>query len=181
MLFLFSVLKFSCGQSDQKLDAVRLYLSLVGCAISMNFSACTALVKDHVALLCIGLYANGLHVSATGIGSVSRIDVHVQGPQAEGAVIAGGITQRLDLLAAMLTDKSVVIFGESFLLHFDLLKINTLIYYSIKRMACQGEWQSMYDDKKRGIGRAPDAAQNGSKIEKHDGDDSNQKSDVLSW
>ena len=79
-------------------------------------------MKNDVTLLCIGFYANGLHLSATGIGSVSRIDIHVQGPKAEGAVVAGGVTQGLDLLAAMLTGKAVIIFCESFLLHFDLVE-----------------------------------------------------------
>ena len=96
-------------------------------AISVNFSARLALVENDVALFRVRLDADGLHLSAAGICPVAGVDIYVQRPKAEGAVIARGVAKGLDLLAAMLADKAVVVFGESFLLHFDLFKINTLI------------------------------------------------------
>ena len=98
----------------------------MGGAVTVDLSTGLALVKDDVSFFGVGFHANGLHLSAARVCPVTWIDVNVQGPKAEGAVIARGVPQRFDLFATVLTDKAVVVFGKSFLLHFDLLKINKL-------------------------------------------------------
>ena len=113
----------SGGEADEQPNAVRLGFCFVGGSVAVDFSAFGALVQNHVTLFGIGFYSDGLHLPAAGVGTVSRIDVHVERPEAEGAMVAGGIAQRKHLLAAMGTNKSVVVFGKAFLFHVKLPRI----------------------------------------------------------
>ena len=118
----------------------------------MDLAAFPALVQDHVALFGIGLNADGLHLSAAGVGAVSRIDVHVEGPETEGAVVSGRVSKRLYLPSAMGANKAVVVFCKAFLFHVMLLQKVLLfieidlLYYSIKAYSCQekGVWNAEY-------------------------------------
>ena len=83
----------------------------------MDLTAAGAFVNDDKALFGIGLCADGLHLPLAFAGAVAGVDVHVEGPEAEGAVIAGGVAKGLHGFSAVLADKSVVVFGESFLFH----------------------------------------------------------------
>jgi hypothetical protein len=73
-----------------------------------------ALVDDHVALFGIDFNADRLECAAAICGAVAGIDVEVERPETEGAMVSGGIAEGLYLLAAMCTDEGLVNFGESF-------------------------------------------------------------------
>ena len=107
----------TCSQANEEGSVVGLCFCLVGGAITADLTAFGAAVDDDVAAFCIRLGADGLHLTAAGIGAVTGIDVDVERPQAERAVVARGISKRQDLFAAMLTDESIIVFGKSFLLH----------------------------------------------------------------
>jgi hypothetical protein len=70
-------------------------------------------VNDHKAFFGIGLGSDGAKRTATGIGAISRKDIHMERPQAMRTVVAGGIAQRGNLLAAVDADKSRIVFGKS--------------------------------------------------------------------
>ena len=89
----------------------------MGGAVAVDLAAACATVDDNEAFFGIGLCADGLHRTFAFAGAVTGIDVHVKRPEAEGAVIAGGKAERLHGFSAVLTNKAVIIFGESFLLH----------------------------------------------------------------
>ena len=86
-------------------------------AIAVDLSATRALVQDHVALFGIGLHANGLHRSLAGVGAVAGVDVDVKRPEAERAMVSGGVAQRQDLTSAMRANKAVIVFRKPFLFH----------------------------------------------------------------
>jgi hypothetical protein len=108
----------SGGESDDEHEVVGLNLGLVGGAATADLSALAALGYDDEALFGVGLGGYGLQVAAAGVGAVTGVDVHVAGPQAEGAVISGGVAQGLDLTAAVDAGKSVVQLGKSLLFQF---------------------------------------------------------------
>lgn len=83
----------------------------------MDLTAASASVDDDEPLFGVGLCADGLHLPLAFAGAISGVDIHVEGPEAEGAVIARGIAQGLHGFSAVLADKATVIFDESFLLH----------------------------------------------------------------
>ena len=95
---------------------------LVSGAVSMDLAAFLALVQDHVAFFGVRLNADRLHLTLAGVGAVSGIDIHVERPEAEGTMVSGGISQRLNLPSAMGADKAVVVFGKAFLFHVILLR-----------------------------------------------------------
>ena len=83
-------------------------------AVAAYLAAFCAAVDDNVPLFGVGLGANGLKQAAALVGTVTGVDVDVYGPQAKGTVVAGGISQRLYLSAAMRADKSAVVFRKAF-------------------------------------------------------------------
>ena len=112
-----SVCFSSCCELDDQHQVVGLHLGLVGGAASTDLPALLAFGDDDIALLGIGLGRDGLQVTATGIGTVTGIDVHVPRPKAEGTMIAGGVAQGLYLPSAMDAGKTVVQLGKTFLFH----------------------------------------------------------------
>ena len=76
----------------------------------MQRAAFCAAMQDHKALAGIGLHADGLHLPAALVGAVAGIDIHVQTPQAEGAMVAGAVAKGLDLLAAVRANEPIIVF-----------------------------------------------------------------------
>jgi hypothetical protein len=107
----------SCGQLNEQFDAIGLNLCFVCRTVAVDFSALGATVNNDVALSCIGLGANGLHLPTASVGSVSGVDVNVQRPKTKRAVVARGKAQGLDLFAAMRANKAAIIFAKAFLFH----------------------------------------------------------------
>ena len=107
----------ACGQLDEQLDAVGLNLCFVCRTIAVNFTALGATVNNDVTLACVGLGANGLHLSAASIGSVTGVDVYVQGPKTKRAVIARCKAQGFYLFSAMCANKAAIVFAKAFLFH----------------------------------------------------------------
>ena len=70
-----------------------------------------------VAVLDVGLGADGLELTAAGIGAVAGVDIDMKRPQTEGTVIARGVAERQDLFSAMRANKAVIVFCKSFLFH----------------------------------------------------------------
>ena len=76
----------------------------------------TAVYYD-ISLLGVGLCLDGAENTAAGVGSVAGVDINVERAEAEGAMIARGISEGEHLLAAVLADKAVIVFCESFVFH----------------------------------------------------------------
>ena len=74
-------------------------------------------MDNYIALLGVWLCLDGTENTTTGVGSVAGVYIYVQRAQTKGAVITRGVTERLYLLAAVLTYKAVVVFSESFVFH----------------------------------------------------------------
>jgi hypothetical protein len=87
----------------------------------MNFSAFSAFMKYDVAFFRIRLDGNRLHFPSTFIGSISRQNIYMKGPEAKRTVISRGFDQRRNFFFAMRTDKSAVVFDKSFGLYPDHL------------------------------------------------------------
>ena len=119
-LCILNLLKFEicAGQLYEQFHAVGLDLCFVGRLISVELAALGAFVNDDISLFGICDYLDRLHWRAAFAGAVTGIYINVERPEAEGAVIARGVAQGLDLLAAMCANKSVIIFCKSFLFHF---------------------------------------------------------------
>ena len=65
---------------------------------------------DYIAFFRVGLGKDRLHQSHAIGESVAGGYVEVAAPEAIGAVVAGGISQRLNLLAAVTADKAGIVF-----------------------------------------------------------------------
>ena len=77
-------------QTDEKRAIVGLNLCVICGAVASKLTAFGATVGDHVAVTGIGLGSNGLHRTAASVCTVAGIDVNVERPEAERAVIARG-------------------------------------------------------------------------------------------
>ena len=108
------------GQLDDKLKVVGLHRRLVSRLVSFYFSAFRAAVNDNESLFGVGLDANRLHFALAFRGSVTRVDIKVKRPKAEGAMISGAVAKGLDLLLAVFANKGGVVFSKSFLFHNNL-------------------------------------------------------------
>ena len=86
----------------------------MGGAATADLAAFGTAMDYNVSFAGVGLGADGLQQAAAFIGAVAGVDVHVDRPQAEGAMVTGGIAQGLDLSAAMGADKSAVVFCKAF-------------------------------------------------------------------
>ena len=85
--------------------------------VPLQRAADATAMGQNISDLLVRLGGDGVHDAAAARGTVTRIDVHVQRAEAIGAVVAGGVAQRLHGLAAVRADKAAVVFGEAFLLH----------------------------------------------------------------
>ena len=110
----------------------------MGGAATADLPAFGTLGDDDIPLLGIGLGGDGLQIPPAGVGAVAGVDVHVEGPEAEGTVIAGGVAQRFYFLSAMGADESAVVLFEAFFFHFYeknpffLLLIHTYLKISLQ-------------------------------------------------
>ena len=85
--------------------------------VAAQLAAFLATVDDDIPPLGIRHGAHRLQRPTAGVGAISGVDVHVQAPKAKGAMVARGIAEGLHLPAAMRADKSIVVFGKSFIFH----------------------------------------------------------------
>ena len=105
------------GQRDYLFKTVGLDGSIVCRAVSVHLAALSTAVYDYIPLSWVGNCRHRLHKSATFVSSVTGVYINVDRPEAEGAMVARAFSERLYLSAAILTDKSAVIFGKSFYFH----------------------------------------------------------------
>lgn len=113
----FKTLRKFCGEANEEGAVVGLHLCIVGSAVAVDFTAFGAAVIDDKSMLGIRLGADGLHLTAAGIGAVTGVDINVKRPETEGAMIARGKAERQDLFVTVRADEAAVVFGEPFLLH----------------------------------------------------------------
>ena len=130
-------LKFVCGQFDEQIDVIGLNFCFVCGTVSADFAAFIAFVDDNVAFFGIGLHADRAEDTTAGVGAVTGIDVHVQGTEAFGAMIAGAVTKGFYFKAAVFADERIVVFGKAFLFH-GKSSFSFLFYYDTPEGAfCQ--------------------------------------------
>ena len=111
------MLNFPCGEADNQAHIVGLDLRLVSRLVSHRPAASLTAVGDNISALGVGLSLDGTENSAAVVGSVTGVNIDVQGAQTEGAVVSRGIAEGENLFAAVLADKAVIVFGKSFVLH----------------------------------------------------------------
>ena len=100
----------------------KLAAGVIGGAAAGNGAADGAAVDDDEPPAGVRLGADRLHQPAAGVGAVAGVDVHVERPEAERAMVARGVAERGDLAAAMRADETAVVFGKPFLFHADTSK-----------------------------------------------------------
>ena len=76
-----------------------------------------ATVHKNVAAFGVRLGADGTQGSATAVGTIPRMNVHVERVKAKGAMIARGVAERQNLPTAMRTEKAVIVFCEKCRIH----------------------------------------------------------------
>ena len=116
-LFLLTIIPvlfvFSHRQRNDLPQIVGLNLGLVSRFVPPQCPAFRTAMGEDITPLGVGLGLDGLHRPAAVALAVAGIHVQMQRPQAEGTMVAGAVAERRHLLAAMLTDKSAVVFGKS--------------------------------------------------------------------
>ena len=120
LVLLFHALRglyFACGEADNQVGIVGLYLRFVGGFVARDFAATVTAVDENVATLGVGKGADGAENTATGVGAVAGENVYVQRAEAEGAMVARGVAERENLLATVLAGEATIVFLKSFLLH----------------------------------------------------------------
>ena len=92
---------------------------VVSGAVTAELTAFGTAMDDDiaVAVLDVGLGADGLQFTAAGVGTVTGVDVNVERPEAKRAVVARGVAERKDLFSAVCTNKAAIVFCESFMFH----------------------------------------------------------------
>ena len=85
MEFAYSDLAAECGAKQGEGVCVR-HADAKECAITY------VRIDSAEAAARIGLYTDGFHFSAALVCAVAGIDIHVQGPQAKGAMVTGCVT-----------------------------------------------------------------------------------------
>ena len=100
------------GQGNEKRKIVLLLAvtRVCGGAVAASLAADLAFVCDDIAAAGIRLGKDRAHRTPTGIFAVSGHNIHMERPEAKGAMVARGIAERLDLAAAVGTDKARIIF-----------------------------------------------------------------------
>ena len=98
------------GQFDNKIEVIGLDLCLVSCLVSDDGAALFTLVENYKASLCIGLGSAGAKDSAAFVRSVSGVYINVERAEAEGAMIARGVSEGEHLFFAVSADESVIVF-----------------------------------------------------------------------
>ena len=108
---------FSRRQADDQVGIVGLYLGFVCRFIARNLTATVAAMHENIAALGIGDGADGAENTATGVLSISGVNINVERAKAEGAMIARGVAERKHLSSAILAGEAVIVFCESFSFH----------------------------------------------------------------
>ena len=103
---------FFCGEGDEEGDVVGLNFGFVCGFIAAEGAASGAAVGDDKAAARVGFGESGLHLPAAVGGTVAGIFVEMEGPEAEGAVIAGGIAEGEHLAPAVGAHKAAVVFRK---------------------------------------------------------------------
>ncbi len=80
-------------------------------------SAPLAAVRYDIAAPRVRLDLDGTHDAAAPGSPVAGIYVNVERAEANGAMVARRVTERLDLCAAVCADKAAVIFSKPFFIH----------------------------------------------------------------
>lgn len=111
------MLEITCCELDKQIDVIGLNLGFVCRAIASNLTAFVAFVDDDISFFGVRFHADGAENTAAGVGAVAGIDIHVQGTEALGAMIAGAVTEGLYLEATVFADERIVVFGKAFLFH----------------------------------------------------------------
>ena len=99
-----------CGELDEQVGVVGLDFCLVGGFVADGCSATVAAVYDYVALLWVRLRLYRAKYPAAGVCPVPWIYIHVKRAKAKRTVIARGVAERQNLLAAVFTYKARVVF-----------------------------------------------------------------------
>ena len=81
-----------CRQPNDQIHVVRLNLGFMRRFVAHLGTAFLASVIDDIAALWIGIDVIGAQDAAAAIRAVAGKDIHMQGAEAEGAVIARGVT-----------------------------------------------------------------------------------------
>ncbi len=109
----------SAGEGDNFHQIVRLYFytGTICRPVSAERAADGATVVDNVSFFCVRLGRYRFHQPAALAGAVAGQLIQMAAPQAKGAVIAGGESQRFYLFTAVPADKPAVFFLKSFAVH----------------------------------------------------------------
>ena len=94
-----------------------MYLCLVCRLVAHDLAALVAAEDYNITALRIGQGAYGAQYSSALVCSVTGIYIHVQGAKAEWAMIARGVAEGQDLLAAIFAYKAGVVFCKSLVFH----------------------------------------------------------------
>ena len=92
-------------------------ISLEGGFVAYRLSAFIATVDYNKALFGVGKSLNGSKNALTFIGSVTGIYINVKRAKAEWTVISRGVAKRLNLSAAILTNKARIVLFKSLVFH----------------------------------------------------------------
>ena len=82
--------ELSCGEADEEGAVIGLDLCVIGGSVAAELAAFGTAVGNDVAVAGIGLGADGLHLTSAAVCTVAGVDVNVERPEAEGAVVSGG-------------------------------------------------------------------------------------------
>ena len=85
--------------------------------VATQLAALLTAVNNDVPALGIGHGRYRLQRAPARVGAVTGVDVHVQAPKAEWAVVARGVAKRLYLLATVRADEAIIVFRKSFYFH----------------------------------------------------------------
>jgi hypothetical protein len=80
-------------------------------------------MKNNVSLFRICNDFNGVHNAAAFASSVAGVYVYVERAKALGAVVAGGVAERLHFKTAVGTDKAVIVFCKKLLFHSNIFRL----------------------------------------------------------
>ena len=97
-------------QLDDEVGIIGLDLCLVCSLITYDGTTPLTPVSDYIAAPCVRLCLDRSQYSTTGVSSISRIYVHVDGAEAEGTMVSRRVAKRENLLAAVLADKATIVF-----------------------------------------------------------------------
>ena len=78
------------GQRYQQIEIVLAITGAVSGTVTDSLAATSALMDHNISFSWVRFGFDGAHESSASVGTVTRVDVHVQGIQTEGAMITRG-------------------------------------------------------------------------------------------